>query len=274
MRVRQGLLLGTAFVLAGACGGSSESHGDSCPFPGDTVGCVCPGQSDPGTRTCQDDGSWGDCDCSIPSGNAGAGNGGASSSVAGGFAGDDPSGSGGVTVGGTAGSGVGGNVEPNTGGTAGSGIGGDVEPASGGSAGAGTGGSTGGATAGFGGDSTGAGAGGLGLSGTSGAAGAGPLSGLPGCRIVYNSSDYCALASERPWGYYCPSQPRGDCVWQGFLEAEDYRYCCADQCLATSLYPSSCGAAAPVPYICHGNQIPPAGCVDSIDRLNAYCCQE
>ncbi len=121
------VLFAAACAIAAGCGGSDAKHGTECPRTGESDRCVCPGEADDGTMTCQQDGYWSECDCSTPYVEGGAGSGGSETDT-GGSTSDETGGSG-TTVGGTAGSSVGG--------------GGGVPPAGAGGDSAGSGGTAG-----------------------------------------------------------------------------------------------------------------------------------
>ena len=87
--LRRALVVLAGAMLVGACGSDSEKHGVDCDVPGVSERCVCAGNPTDGTRTCQDDGYWSECDCSTPY----AGD-------TGGTTGGETGGSGGVGVGG------------------------------------------------------------------------------------------------------------------------------------------------------------------------------
>ncbi len=153
--VRSGLLVMAGVVLAGGCGGNGGKHGVECEHPGERDRCVCTAEMD-GTRTCQEDGYWGECDCDTPyaEGDTGAGG-----------MGDSTGGTTGAQTGGTGGRGTGGSPGTEVGGIGGSGAGGD-----GGSGGSATGGDLGSGGSGTGGD---LGSGGSGTGGDLGSGGSG-----------------------------------------------------------------------------------------------------
>ena len=161
--VGSGLLFSCAVaVVAGGCGGSSNKHGVACDEPGLRERCVCTGEAD-GTRICQDDGYWSDCDCETIYEEGDAGSGG-SGPASGGTTGDESGGSGRTGTGG---------VRSGAGGSAGS-----ATPAGGATDSAG---SSGGPAAGFGGVSGSAGSpAGSGAAGAAAYTGAGGAAGVPG----------------------------------------------------------------------------------------------
>ena len=226
---RFGLLVVAGVVLAGACGGSSGKHGVACDEPGLRDRCVCTGDVD-GTRTCQEDGYWSDCDCSTPFVEADGGSQG-SDVGSGGATGEQTSGFGGSQSGGNGGSSnsVGGNVDaagssggPTTGGGGeAAGAGGVAGGSVAGEGGGGAAGTAGTAGAGEGGASAGT-AGRPGGAGTGGAAGApGGTAGAPG-----------GTAGASGFGPGGVGGDGGDCV--GTL--------CGDDCVQLDSDTNHCGA--------------------------------
>ena len=198
--VRSGFLVTVGVALAGGCGGNGGKHGVECETPGELGRCVCSGALD-GTRTCQEDGYWGECDCSTPyvadgtggentggttvgtGGDQTGGIGGTANAIGGTSAGGAAPAAGGASTGGVE-TGVGGAVVGAGGASAGgtpSAIGG-TSPAAGGATGASGGESAGGTPAALGGASSGGAVGTTG--GSAGAAGVpvgvGGSAGTPG----------------------------------------------------------------------------------------------
>jgi len=105
------LMLGAVWTVF-ACGGDESKHGTQCDTPGDREQCVCTGTTF-GTRTCQTDGYWSECDCDAPYDQGSGGIGGSESGIGGSESGIGGSGVGGYQ--GSGGAGVGGSGVGGTG---------------------------------------------------------------------------------------------------------------------------------------------------------------